>query len=200
MSTNQQQSFKDLYRRVNITTDVRYGSAKRLNSHHRFSQWVVTLVSVALIVIPLCKAMKVPLRQNPQLLDAIEVLLAVVVLVYSLLLGNENYSGRAERMQSCGLDLGRLSRKIYPLIDQPHEDNLYSKLSEEYHDILERYPNHDSIDYKIYKIERRASYFSNHIFYVSSWFYTKIIYAFGYWHYLTVMFGVIITLLFVFRF
>ena len=183
-----------------VTSSVRYRSATRLSSHHRFSQWVVTLVSVALIVIPLFQAMKVPLKQSSQLLDAVEVLLAVLVLVYSLLLGNENYSGRSEKMLTCGLDLGRLSRKIYPYLNQPHEKALYKELSEEYHDILEKYPNHDSIDYKLYRVSYPDTYFKNKVTHVFNWLSVKSEYVIGYWHYLIVMIGVIVTLLYIFRF
>ena len=197
--TNRQQSFNELNRRVVTTTSIRYGSATRLSSHHRFSQWVVTLVSVALIIIPLFQAMKVPLKHSPQLLDAVEVLLAVIVLVYSLLLGNENYSGRAEKMLTCGLELGRLSRRIYPHLDKPHEQALYEELSEEYHDILEKYPNHDSVDYKLYRVSQPNEYYMNKFVYIFDWFSVKLEYTIGYWHYITVIVGVIATLLSIFR-
>lgn len=197
---NREQSFNELYRSVTVTTSVRYGSAARLSSHHRFSQWVITFVSVALIVIPLFQAMKVPLKQSPQLLDAVEVLLAVLVLVYSLLLGNENYLVRAEKMLTCGLDLGRLGRKIYPYLDQPHEQTLYKKLSEEYHDILEKYPNHDSIDYKLYRVSHPDTYLNHKVIHIFNWLSVKFEYVIGYWHYMTVMVGVVITLLSIFRF
>jgi hypothetical protein len=197
--TNQHQSFNELYRRIIITTSTRYSSAIRLSFHQRSSQWVTALVSVALIVIPLLKAMKVPLNHPPQLLDAIEVILAVLVLVYSLLLGNENYSGRAEKMQSCALALGRLSRKIYPYLNQPHDQNIYANFSQEYHDILEKYPNHDPIDYKLYRLSKADEYYPNEIIFMLKWTIVKLESITGYWHYIIVATGVVLTILSMFK-
>ena len=199
-STKRLPSLNDLYRRVDVTTSIRYNSATRLSFHHRFSQWVVTLVSVSLIVIPLFQAMEVPLKSSPQLLDAVEVLLAVIVLVYSLLLGNENHANRSEKMQTCGLELGRLSRKIYPYLDQPHNQKTYEYFSHEYHNILEKYPNHDPIDYKLYRIRHREKYYTNKGMHILDCLKVRFESAIGYWHYTIVMIGVIVTLLSIFRF
>ena len=193
-------SFNELYRRVDVTTRTRYNAAQRLNSHHRFSQWVVTLVSVALIAIPLLQAMNVPLGRSPQLLDAVEVFLAVLVLAYSLLLGNENYSGKAEKMLNCGLELGRLSRRLYPHLDQPHQEDLYKEFSEEYHDILEKYENHDPIDYEMYRISNPRFYYKNKVAHVTAWISVKLKYYLGYWHYIMVIIGVLFTILYIFAF
>ncbi|NEP62063.1 MAG: SLATT domain-containing protein [Symploca sp. SIO2G7] len=193
-------SLNELYRRLDITTSIRYNSAVRLSFHHKFSQWVVTLVSVSLIVIPLFQAMEVPLKSNPQSLDAVEVLLAVIVLVYSLLLGNENYSNRSEKMQACGLELGRLSRKIYPYLDQPHNLKIYESFLHLYHNVLDKYPNHDQIDYKIYRIKHRKKYYTSRRMHILDCFKVRFESAIGYWHYTIIMIGVIVTLLFIFRF
>lgn len=194
--------FDELYRRVDITTGIRYNSADRLRFHHRFSQWVVTLVSVALIAIPLFQAMDVPLRASQRELDALEVILAVIVLVYSLLLGNEDNSIRSEKMQSCGLELGRLSRKIYPYLGKEEDPETYEFLSNEYHNILEKYPNHDRIDYKLYKIRNRDKYYKGKakINYIFAFLMVRFESVIGYWHYLLIIFFVVLTLLSVFTF
>jgi len=198
--TGRPQSFNELYRRVDVTTRTRYNAAQRLQSHHRFSQWVVTLVSVALIAIPLFQAMNVPLKRSPQLLNSVEVFLAVLVLAYSLLLGNENYSGKSEKMLNCGLELGRLSRRIYPHLDKPHQEDLYKELSEEYHDILEKFENHDPIDYEVYRINNPSIYYKNKATHVIAWLVVKFKYILGYWHYIGVTLGVIFAILYIFAF
>lgn len=195
------QPLNELHRNISITAKVRYRAAERLNSHHRLSQWVVTFASVALIAIPLLQAMGINLRYNQELLDSMEVFLAVLVLVYSLLLGNEGYSSKAEKMLNCGLELGRLNNEIYPYLDQQFEQEIYEKFLREYYNILEKYPNHDSIDYEFYRISKKHEYYKDvkwHLF-LLSYMHVKFKYYVSYWHYIAVMLGVVAALFVVFK-
>ncbi len=188
-----------LYRKIEVTTKIRYNSARRLANHHKLSQWAITLISVVLILVPLFQAMEVPLRASTQVLNSIEVFLAVLVLAYSLLLGAENYAVRAHKMLTCGLELGRLARDLAPHIQQPHQEDVYKQFSTRYHDILDRYDNHDDIDYDIYRIRNRQRYFPKFHLFIMSWFMIRLRYWAGFAHYFVVFLLIGFSIWFVFN-
>ena len=186
MNTNKIQnheSFKELHRKVDKVSRLRYNAADRLKRHQQFSQWITTLLSVILIIVPLLQALKVKTNVSDQFLNAIQVFLAVLILAYSLLLGIENYSSRSEKMHTCGLELSSLAREIYPYLEIENEallgillyrlsrkprrtENdsfLYKRFSEKYQSILEKYENHSQIDNNLYDLEIRRKNLCNQI-------------------------------------
>jgi hypothetical protein len=103
---------KELLRRTKITTKSRYRASERLERHHKFSQWTVSLISAALVFVPMMQAFNIQLGIGAIYLNATQAVLAVLVLVYSLLLGQENFISRAEAMHRNGVELGRFARKL----------------------------------------------------------------------------------------
>jgi len=88
----------ELLRRTKMTTKSRYRASERLERHHKFSQWTVSLISAALVFVPIMQVFKVELGVEAIYLSATQAVLAVLVLVYSLLLGQENFISRSEAM------------------------------------------------------------------------------------------------------
>src|SRR5690348_13379176 len=93
----------ELLRRTKLTTKSRYRASERLERHHKFSQWTVSLVSAALVFIPMMQAFNVHIGVDAIYLNAAQAILAVLVLVYSLLLGQENFISRSEAMHRNGV-------------------------------------------------------------------------------------------------
>lgn len=77
---------EELIRRTRITTRSRYRASERLERHHKFSQWTVSLISAALVFVPMMQAFNIQLGVDAIYLNATQAVLAVLVLVYSLLL------------------------------------------------------------------------------------------------------------------
>lgn len=142
----------ELLRRVKITTSSRYGASLRFKSHHRISQWTVAFISIGLLVIPMAQAWGLTIGIDNQKLNFIQSILAVLVLVYSLLLGQENFISRSEAMHRNGVELGKFARKLKPYI-RSYTETQYSDLVEEYYSILEKYENHEIVDYYATKLE-----------------------------------------------
>lgn len=136
----------ELLRRTKITTKSRYRASVRLERHHKMSQWTVAFISAALVFIPLVQAFNITTGIEIVYLNATQATLAVLVLVYSLLLGQENFLSRSEAMHRNGVELGRFARKLAGK-GKDVKDEDYAALSEEYYDILEKYTNHKPIDY-----------------------------------------------------
>ena len=138
---------KELLRRTKKTTKSRYRASERLERHHKYSQWSVALLSCALIFIPLVQVFQVHTGISNEILALIQAVLAVLVLVYSLLLGQENFISRSNDMHKNGVELGRYARKLAGLNGSEVQDAEYNQLVEEYYNILEKYENHKPVDY-----------------------------------------------------
>ncbi|MDO9213994.1 MAG: SLATT domain-containing protein [Methylococcales bacterium] len=141
-------SIKELHRRAEMTSNARYHAARRMSLHGWFSQWTLALLAVAQIVITLIIAFKLHSNFNENYLNFGAIFFGVLVLAYSLLLGMADFSSRAVKLHGCGLELGRLTRKLF-LFSQSGEATTddYKRFYTEYYDILDKYENHSRIDY-----------------------------------------------------
>jgi len=190
-------SLQELYRKVEIVTRTRYETARRFETHQKLSQWIITGLSLVLILIPLLQALEFSLKHDEKFQNLVSIFLAVFVLAYSLLLANENYSARAERIHNCATKLSELSRDIYPYLDSNYDYKLYQDFSKRYQVILEKYENHDPIDYEAFKLKTKnwKHYYNNLISYIRAWIIVKIqYYILEFWHYYLVTIGTLLML------
>lgn len=158
----------ELLRRTKITTKSRYRASERLELHHKLSQWTVSLISVALVFIPLVQTFGISAGVEAIYLNATQATLAVLVLVYSLLLGQENFISRSQAMHRNGVELGRFARKLAGKGDAVSDDE-YSLLAEEYYNILEKYENHKPIDYLYTRLSETPSNPKECLMYCGLW-------------------------------
>lgn len=187
MAELEESRIKELLRRTKLTTKSRYRASERFSTHQKVSQWTVAFISAALIFIPLFQAYGVELSIPDQLLNSFQSILAVMVLVYSLLLGQENFVSRSEAMHRNGVELGRFARKLRGLPDT-HED--YDGLVEEYYDILEKYENHKPVDYLFTRLHDKPSELKQWPEYLWLWLRAHFFQWLGYTHYIAASFFV----------
>jgi hypothetical protein len=177
---------EELLRRTKLTTKSRYRASERLERHHKFSQWTVSLISVALVFVPMLQAFNIPLGTSAIYLNATQAILAVLILVYSLLLGQENFISRSEAMHRNGVELGRFARKLAG-IEGDVSDVRYTELANEYYGILEKYANHKPIDYLFTQLTEIPSACSGWVIYVFRWFKARMITTLIFSHYFIAM-------------
>ncbi|MDT3500634.1 SLATT domain-containing protein [Stenotrophomonas maltophilia] len=177
---------KELLRRTKITTKSRYRASERLERHHKFSQWTVSLISVALVFVPMMQAFNIKTGVDAIYLNATQAILAVLVLVYSLLLGQENFISRSEAMQRNGVELSRYARRLAG-ISAPVSDERYSQLTEDYYDILERYGNHKPIDYLYTQLAESPKTFGESLVYSYRWVKARLTTVLIFSHYFIAM-------------
>jgi len=176
--------FDELNRRIAKTSKCRFIAARRLGQHHKFSQWTISLISVLLIVIPLLQAIGVTTRYSPQFLSVIQVSLAVLILVFSLLIGMDNYAVRAERMHNCGLELRNLAWGLEAFKGKGGSDEEYRIYCERYFTILKSYENHATVDYLQSKLKERKWYYPTRISFALAVVKTGLVYAMGFTPYI----------------
>ncbi|MEY3672582.1 MAG: hypothetical protein RI904_2239 [Pseudomonadota bacterium] len=145
-----QKSTEELLRRTDITCGARYSAAHRMELQGWAAQWTLALLAIGQIIITLIPALKLRSNFGEAYVGFASVLFAVLVLAYSLLLGMANYSARAVKMHGCGLELGRLARRLFFLINRGNTSAIeYEECAKSYYDILDKHENHTKLDYLI---------------------------------------------------
>ena len=148
-----------LLEKVEQTAKIRFIASRRLLSHQRFSSWVVALASFALMLLPLLETTGATQADQKGRLVTLQVLLAGFVLIYSLLLSLENFSVRAEKMQSAGVELSILARQIEQAVSAGTWNQIAERVAERYGDILRTSDNHTYTDYLLHKVQKKEKYF-----------------------------------------
>ena len=146
------QRFDELFRRVQFTSKARYNAARRLGRYHLFTQITPAFMSIGLVVIPLAKLLGFNRGYADNYVELMQIVFAVMLLAYSLLLGMGNYSTRAEKAHRCGMTLGRLARNIFPyrnVADGSELNGIYEKMCNDYYECLEKHENHKHVDYLV---------------------------------------------------
>lgn len=127
---------QELRNRILKTKESRFNTSKRLMNHQRISQWIMSIISACLIVLPLIDV-RASLKSD---FDIIQSIVAVFLLIYSLIIPAENFMYRSMQMHKCARDLDGL------IFDIDNGKNL-KEISKEYSKILDSHENHETIDY-----------------------------------------------------
>lgn len=152
--------FQELYDRMTKTAACRFAANDRLKDHHTASLWTITFFSVGLIIIPLIDTFGLTTNFSTNYTSFIQVVLAVVILVISVLLNMAHFSVRAEKMHQCAMLVNNLARKVHRHINEESSSDQYDALVKEYDDILQRFENHSRIDY-LYAKKHLSSHYKN---------------------------------------
>lgn len=149
MKTEIDNKFSELNRRIKLTSKARYNASRRLTLKNTFSQWTLALISVALILISLVSASEIEIKFSRSYVDIMQIVFAVMILAYSLLLATGDYSARSVKIHRCGMELGRLAREIKPYEGNSEESAKYESFYNDYYNCLEKYENHENVDFLV---------------------------------------------------
>ncbi|WP_345769315.1 SLATT domain-containing protein [Citrobacter amalonaticus] len=133
---------------MKTTANCRFYAAERLILNSRITFFTTTILSLGLILIPLIQMTKIQLKLSGEVLSAIQIFLAVSVLVYSVIIKNGQYEIRSERFNKCGNDLKRLIREVRSLKQEDdNSDTHLKRVREKYSRIISNIENHSRNDY-----------------------------------------------------
>lgn len=146
---------------MRVTAKCRYNAAVRLQRQGKFAFFTTTILSLGLIFIPLMQNAGIPLTYKSNVLNMMQIFLAVAVLVYSVVIGTARYEYRAENLTECGDKLKELIRGLDKdreiKVSFSNED--IAKLQERYSDIATDTENHTRSDYRLAMLEMDNDYF-----------------------------------------
>lgn len=131
------------------TTAVnRYNASNRLIWQSKVTFSVSTLFSLGLIFVPLMQLAKAPLALNGDVLGAIQIFLAVAILVYSIITGTARFEIRSEQLNDCGDKIKSLIRELRVAPDDAEKEvDLLRSFQKQYEAIIADVENHDRSDY-----------------------------------------------------
>lgn len=133
------------------TTAVnRYNASNRLKWQGKVAFATTTVLSLGLVFIPLMQMANVPLSLRGEVLNAMQIFLAVSVLVYSVIIGTARHDLRSEQLNDCGDKIKELIRELR----REKEDaggalpkDIISELQARYSSITTDVENHTRNDY-----------------------------------------------------
>lgn len=134
---------------MKTTAISRYNASKRLSRQTKVTFWVSISFSLGLIFIPLMQLAKVPLKFNGDVLSAIQIFLAVAILVFSIVIGTARYELRAHQLDNCGNNIKNLIRELRAaqISDGVDGSEELKKFHIKYNNIISNVENHERQDY-----------------------------------------------------
>jgi hypothetical protein len=178
------QSLRTLYAKMKKTAKARFNAANRLSNHQSFSLWSLSLFSAGLIGMTLLSALSIPTNLSVQYFNLLQIMLALLVLVLSLLLSANNFSERSEKMHRCGLELNALCHQLLPECQSDQvEPEIYKATLEKYGNILNSYENHANIDFDLVRIVLPEDYRLR----LDQKLIIQLRYVLGFWIYLSLL-------------
>ncbi len=144
-----------------VTKGTRFAAAKRCARLAQNSQLALTILSSYLIVAGISPYL---LKTFSQTLDVDVMALittgtSILLLVYGLLESSKNLGLKAHEYDECALKVSRLYNKLrYAKEFENDKQKMQSSLLDlttQYDEILDGYENHDSIDFAIFKTQKR---------------------------------------------
>ena len=141
---------------MRTTAKCRYNASVRLQHQGKFAFFTTTVLSLGLVFIPLIQNAGVPLALQTNVLNMMQIFLAVSVLVYSVVIGTARFEVRAEQLTECGDKLKELIREL----DKEREANagviqaaILAGFQRRYSDIATDVENHTRNDYRFASLE-----------------------------------------------
>lgn len=147
------------------TKGARFKASKRLLTQNDLSNKAIGFLSAYLIILGLISVYKITggVEISDNLIAFGSTTLSILLLAFSQMEAAQDFKMRAKSFQDCAIKISALYDvlRIEKTLEQKREDEkvkISKELSAKYQSILENFPNHDDIDYKIFKTEH-ADYF-----------------------------------------
>jgi SMODS and SLOG-associating 2TM effector domain family 5 len=146
-----EEALKDFKRSVEITRDVRFRANQRLGRRQHASTYIVSLLSLYVIVLSLLPNILELKSYQTQILLACSIVLSVFVIVTSLIDGAQNFFHQGELLHHCARKIASILhdlQMIDPKGDQAKAELALEKLREQYKVALDECPiNHATVDF-----------------------------------------------------
>ncbi len=144
-----------LKKKIWKTKGSRFNAYRRHLLKHNVLVYVTSISSIHLITLSIFQLSSIVelTNQQSQWLNFISIVTAIVILVYGLIEGGKNHGLLAENFHLCGKEISALLDKLDLLLKNNNEEEL-DVLSEEYNNVLAKYPNnHSTADYEYFLSE-----------------------------------------------
>lgn len=145
---------------MKTTAISRYHASTRLAWQSKIAFLTTTFLSLGLIFIPLMQLANVKLYLNGSVLSAVQIFMAVAVLVYSVIIGTAKYETRCENLNDCGDKIKSLIRELRREAKEGKdvEKDILEDIQQRYAFIVADVENHERCDYALTILRYRDLY------------------------------------------
>lgn len=150
-----------LLKNMRITSKSRYHAAIRLRNKSNFSFFTTTILSLGLILIPLLQNSDVNLNLRPAALNALQVFLAVAVLIYSVIIGTSQYDMKSALLTYCADNIKDMTRNLRLDINDAKTSGITIDLGDyhnKYREICNSSESHKTVDFIFARLELVEDY------------------------------------------
>ncbi|WP_284085196.1 SLATT domain-containing protein [Acinetobacter haemolyticus] len=148
---HQQGNVNKVVASMKTTAISRYHASTRLAWQSRIAFLTTTFLSLGLIFILLMQLANVKLNLNENVLSAVQIFMAVAVLVYSVIIGTAKYETRCENLNDCGDKIKALIRELRREAENGKDVDkaVLEDIQQRYADIVSDVENHERCDYAL---------------------------------------------------
>ena len=176
IETKEEDVAKKLLNSMRVTSACRFNASNRLEWQGKMSFVLTTILSLGLILIPLLQNSGVELRFEERGLNAVQIFLAVSVLVYSAIIGKSRFETRSYLLDRCGNDIKDLARKLRTDISEKERSGGSVDLRryhEDYRVITTSCENHGRVDFLFAQLSLKGDFefscFARVVNYLCAW-------------------------------
>lgn len=150
---------RTIYTKMKKTAKARFNAAQRLKRHEAFLLWSTSLYSTVLGILALLPVVGLHTACSQGISVLVQVALAQLVLVFSLILYSSRFGSRSEAMQRCGLALDDLCADILPhCLSEDTDIQVYQAAVQRRANIMAVYENHVYLDFARVKLDYPEDY------------------------------------------
>jgi len=170
------------------TKGARFVADERCKKTYKLSNFTIAFLSFEVIAISIYSLTgNFDSIVETKIITAWTLILSILFLVLSIFENAKNYNVKAKDYHNCGLEIGKVYSKLKMILatngDKDFNDlNVLNPLQEEYDKILDKYENHEEVDYAQYKNNKKIDFkiskydvFKNKVI---IYFNTKLLYHF----------------------
>lgn len=184
MSENNNRA-SDLAAKIREVASARNLAAERFARHQKLSLWTLAYLALLMVLIPLIQVTEIPTGISSSYLLGVEVVLAVLVLIYALLVGLEKFVAQGSAMKRCSLELERLAQQI--AAKQRITDAEHSIFTNEFYDVLDKFDNHARLDSLLVRLANTPKVHNEWPKYLYVWGQAQLLKLCHYMHYLVAL-------------
>jgi len=157
--TNDEQllnAFVKLRRRVEITKNARFQANLRLARRHRMSLYVISLLSLLVIVLAMLPITVINDEDKKNFVSVATVFLSVYIIIITWMEASGNFYKRGEELHQNARKIHKIHQDLLMTpVDQADSRERIEKLQEKYQEALDScVENHENVDYRRVMIEK----------------------------------------------
>jgi len=150
---------EELNHKIWCTKGTRFNADSRFKKKSKLSNISVSILSAYLIIASLFSVYNVNQNSDENIISYLVTALSILLLVVSMHENNQDYKLRAFNFHSCGLELAEIYNRLrtFKTLEGEKSESEISdfcfEINNKYQSILNKYDNHDDIDYDTFRIK-----------------------------------------------